>query len=186
MYQMSDAFNRDTYILVEFKKLIKEFDVKTIVETGTYLGKTTNVLATLVDEVVTIEINKNYQKQAKEQCKKHENVKFLLGNSPIVLKQLLPLKGNILFFLDAHWGPYNPLIDELETIALSGMKPIIAIHDFKVPGKNFGFDAYGGQDYEWSWIAAAVEKIYGKDYQHYYNEEANGAKRGIVYIQPAK
>jgi hypothetical protein len=90
----------------------------------------------------------------------------------------------VLLFLDAHWEASCPLLDELAAIAESGMKPIIAIHDFKVPNKDFGFDSYNGQDYTWDWIAPSIEKIYGKDFKHYYNTVAEGAKRGCVFIEP--
>src|SRR5687767_13182602 len=148
------AFNSDSIILEQVKNLIREFNIDQIIETGTYHGDTTKELAKLVPLVHTIEVNPAYQNTAQSNCKGVENIYWYLGSSPDVLdKQLLPGNSkNLLIFLDAHWGSYNPLLDELKAIAKHGLKPVILIHDFKVPGKDFGFDSYGGQDYDWEWV----------------------------------
>jgi predicted O-methyltransferase YrrM len=181
------AFNGDRYILEEFKSLIKKFGIKYIIETGTYLGDTTEELAKIVGHVHTVEINPSYQKDAKEKLKGFNNIYFFLGSSPEILdKVLLPdCNPATMIFLDAHWNDYCPLIDELKMIAKHKLRPVIAIHDFKVPGKPYGYDRYNGQDYDFEWIEASLEEIYGKDgYSYYYNEMVEGSCRGIIYILP--
>jgi hypothetical protein len=90
----------------------------------------------------------------------------------------------ILFFLDAH-GPPIPLLGELEVIADNKIKPIITIHDFAVPNKNFNNDGF-----DFKYIESSLIKIYGKDgFNYYYNQECNrqGNKPecvGIIYILP--
>jgi hypothetical protein len=103
---------------------------------------------------------------------------------PEILKNYLG--DNYLFFCDSHWGPNNPLLEELKIIKAAGHKPHIIIHDFKVPGHpELGYDTYNGQDYEFDWIKAGIEEIYGTDgYGIKYNSDAIGAKRGIIYIYP--
>ena len=93
---------------------------------------------------------------------------------------------SVLLFLDAHWESHNPLLEELQIIKDKGMKPVIAIHDFFVPEHpELGFDSYAGQDYNWEWIASSIESIYGADgYKYFYNSEAEGMKRGVVFIMP--
>lgn len=179
-----EAFNGDIHILKEFKRLIQEFEIDLIIETGTYKGQTTEVLSEICKEVVTIEINGGYQAEAIRRNKMRKNIIFLSGSSPQVLNTILPKYKDrkILMFLDAHWNKYNPLPDELKMIAKHEIKPVIAIHDFKVPGKDFGYDSYGGQAYVWGWIAEEVKMIYGKDFKQYYNSEATGARRGVCYI----
>jgi len=63
---------------------------------------------------------------------------------------------------------------------------VIAIHDFKVPGKAFGFDKAGNNDYEWSCIKDKIKAIYNNgdenNYHYYYNDKAAGSCRGIIYI----
>jgi predicted O-methyltransferase YrrM len=183
---MEKAFNGDHLILEEFKKLIKNFNIKYIIETGTFEGDTTMALACIAQHVHTIEISDQYLAKAKEKLKDLANIYFYKGSSPEVLNEILRgAENNILFFLDAHWNSYNPLIDELKVIHKHGLKPVIAIHDFKVPGKPFGFDSYGGQDYDWAWIEESIKAIYGDEgFTYWYNSEAHGAQRGIVYIVP--
>ena len=67
--------------------------------------------------------------------------------------------SRVLFFLDAHWGKFWPIRDELKTIA-SLDKFIIAIDDFFVPGKSnvasargdFGFDFYHDRVLCWGYV----------------------------------
>jgi len=102
---------------------------------------------------------------------------------------LINLEDRALIFLDAHWGENCPLQKELEVIAdRSKKKPIIAIHDFKIPGKpEYGYDSYQGQDFTFEWLEPWFDLIYGKgQYEHFYNtgivEES--AKRGIIFLVP--
>ena len=94
------------------------------------------------------------------------------------------LKGNILLYLDAHWFNSWPIIDELNQIAILGIKPIIVIHDFFVPKcPNLGYDTYKGQKLDFQYIKPSIEKIYGiSGYKYYYNSKAGGANRGVIYI----
>ncbi len=179
------AFNGDSFVLEEFKRLKDAFDLKVCVETGTFMGDTTEVLAEIFPEVHTIEINKTYLAQAEAKVGDKSNVNMHEGSSPEKIKEIIAEGWNpgILFFLDAHWYDYCPLLDELLAIADKKIKPVIAIHDFKVPGKDFGFDSYKGQDYDFDWIKPSLDKIYGADgYSYYYNTESEGSMRGIIYI----
>lgn len=180
---MSDAFNRDSILHDKFKQLIEDNEIEVVIETGTYHGKSTKAFADMGVEVYSVDSNETYLNIAKDYLQGVANL--TLGNSPDFLMQLLPTikDKKILMFLDAHWEHHCPLIDELKAIAECGVKPIIAIHDFKVPNKDFGYDVYHGQDFEWDWIAPTVATIYDK-FTHYYNTEAEGAKRGVVFIEP--
>ncbi len=180
------AFNGDTFALEHFEKLKKDLGLKVVIETGTYHGDTTKHLAEIFPEVHTIELNQEYQNIAKNNVGDLENVSYHLGSSPEVMEQIIPEGWNpgLLIFLDAHWNDYNPLLDELKVIANKKIKPVIVIHDFKVPGKDFGFDSYAGQDYDYDWIKGLLGEIYGNEYDFYYNEEATGSQRGIIYILP--
>jgi hypothetical protein len=63
---------------------------------------------------------------------------------------------------------------------------VILIHDFRNPNNpELGYDQYGDIIYEWSWIKESIEKIYGVDgYDFWYNQEAVGAKRGVIVLKP--
>ena len=183
------GFEGDLFARNKFQDIIESNGINTVVETGTYLGSTTRYFAQWADIVHTIEINKYNYEKAKSNLYDCSNVKMHFGNSSQELAKVIATLDKsqpVLFFLDAHWEDYNPLLAELKVIALAGLKPFIAIHDFKVPNKpELGFDSYKGQDYEWDWIKAGIEEIYDEGgYKVEYNSEASGAKRGIIYISP--
>lgn len=182
------AFNGDEYICLEFIKLKDRFQIATAIETGSAVGGTTNWLAGNFEKVYSIEINETYLEFAKQRCSSHSNIVFYKGDSPRVLSYTLNRVGDrTIYFLDAHWQKDCPLKKELAAIAKAGIKPVIAIHDFKVPGTSLGFDSYNGQPFTIEWIAQDLDSIYGADdYEYYYNsdEMSGGAKRGIIYITP--
>jgi hypothetical protein len=180
---MNLAFDQDFYIGIEIKKLCDQFKVKTIVETGTYLGATTPTLAKMASDIHTIEINPEYFAQVHFDL---PNIQKYLGNSPFVLKQILPeMPKPCLFYLDAHWNEYWPILDELKTIGQYAKDSIIIIHDFWVPERpELGFDSYKGQKLDYEYIQALLPEIYPDGFSFYYNSIATGGNRGVIYIFP--
>lgn len=182
------GFESDNIMAERVKKLIKDFNIELVIEGGTYLGGTARRFAMMCKQVVTIEINLEYYMRAEKTLELCHNVTQFYGSTVEILPELLAIHKdkNILFFSDAHWNEFNPMLAELEIIQHSGVKPVIAIHDFKVPGHpELGFDTYKNIVYEWDWIKPSIEKIYGKTgYTKEYNSKAEGAQRGIVYIMP--
>lgn len=181
------GYEGDENIHKELSELVELHDVETIIETGTYLGGTTVRLSELADNVVTIESDfKNYNKAAKR-LKDIPNVVLIRGKSQQVLSEVIKSnQGQFLFFLDAHWEKECPLLDELRIIAEAKITPVIVIHDFYVPNRpELGFDTYNGQIFDWEWIKPKIEAIYGESYYYYYNDKADGAMRGVIYIEPA-
>ena len=185
------GFEGDTHLKESIQKLITDYNIKTVVETGTFKGSTTVQFANMVDKVYTTEVNPEYYKEAVGKFTENgkTNIFHNLGSSVVVLPKILPeipQPQTLLFFLDAHWGPNNPLLEELQIITDYKLKPVIVIHDFKVPGHpELGFDTYGGQDYDWDWIKDKIENIYGKEsYTVTYNDKAVGMKRGVIFITP--
>jgi predicted O-methyltransferase YrrM len=183
----SHGFEGDSFLRAEIERLYKTHWVDTIIETGTYLGATTLKFAEMCDHVWTIESNPTYYLAAAEKFTK-QRIFNRLGSSAELLPGILKTEhGNdLMFFLDAHWENNNPLLLELKAIADAEMTPIIIIHDFKVPGHpELGYDSYNGQDYDWSWIEQSIIAIYGEyGYQYHYNEQAEGAMRGVIFIEP--
>ena len=177
-------FNGDYFVENEFKKLISKYNIKTIIETGTYLGQTTPFLSSVVDNVITIEVNKTYYDQC-DHLNSYKNITRKLGNSPEILRSILPIVSKpVLFFLDAHWGYDWPLLGELQVIAdLKLNNSIVVVHDCKVPDKDYGFDSYNDQELTYDYIKGKLELIYGK-YNYYFNEETAGSRRGVIYVTP--
>lgn len=169
----------DKYVYKEIAKLIKEYKIDTIVETGTYRGWSAKKLAEFGLPVFTIEINKENYDIADNYLKDSKNVYRFFGSSPDVLDEILEERDlkNVLFFLDAHWGDYWPIHDEILTMKKYGLKPVVVIHDFYVPdadGKaKFGFDKYKGQALDYQFVKPSIDKLYGTgNYKHYCLQEA--------------
>lgn len=184
--QNDKGFEGDEILAMKFQEIIKRLGIETVIETGTYKGATTARLSKMVSQVITIESNLDYAPEINERLKDRQNVTIRWGSSVDELGNAINESGreNILFFLDAHWKG-TPLLRELEIIKNKGLKPVISIHDFKVPNHpELGFDSYNRQDYEWEWIKASIEAIYGNHYKIEYNSEAIGAKRGCIFIYP--
>ena len=192
------VFDGDSLIKEEFEKLVKQFNIQTIIETGTYLGDTTIELSKMVPYVYTVEANEENFDISQAKLSNYGNVDCLFGKSQNVLKELLqncPVTKPLFFYLDAHWEDYNPLLDELIIISQHAKDSVIVIHDFMVPNHpEFGFDYYpiiqngikvGYYPLSLQLIQGHLSKCYTKGYEYYYNESANCEnKRGIIYILP--
>lgn len=187
-----EPFNGDHFIEQEFLSLKEKYNIQTAIETGTCFGSTTKFLANHFKKVISIEINKQFLDIARSLIGPLENVTTHCGASEELLDTILDdeilLKGNMLFFLDAHWESHCPLQDELKIIAKHKLRPVIAIHDFQVPGQpGLANDSYNGQPFTFEWLQPLFNDIYGVGgYTHYYNTEINSTeiKVGIIYIIP--
>ena len=113
------------------------------------------------------------------------------GFSQEIIEKIIPNNSsdNIIFFLDAHWGEYWPVLDELRIIKEKGIKPVIIIHDFYVPDVNgnpkFGFDKYKNQNLDFNYVKPGMDLIYGNDYVHYCIEESDIGS-GVGVFVPKK
>lgn len=174
-------FEGDTYIRAELEALRDRFGLTNCIETGTQFGATTLALSEVFQTVVSIEADAGFLWVAKERLKNVDNVRLIEGLSQDVLRK--EIASYALYYLDAHGCAVGgcPLKQELQILADAQLTNIvIAIHDFKVPDKDFGFDEY---DYPLSIeeIEPLLHKVFKNPAWHY-NTEANGAYRGIIYI----
>lgn len=186
---MTKGALEDKFAFEEFKKLIEKHNVKRIIETGTYKGWSSKVLARFGLPVVTIESDINNFEEAKRNLSSEKNVSVIHGSSPNVLRNVISdNEEGILFFLDAHWGQYWPLLDELKCIAEKKTKPAsIIIHDFFVPDENgnakFGYDKYNGVALDFKYIHSAINEIYGEgEFDYHYTSEIDCVNSGLIYI----
>lgn len=181
-------FNDDVHLAQKFVGLRDKYGIKNVIETGTYHGNTTEWLAQNFENVFTCESNSDYHAIAKKALEAFPNVTQKLQDSRVFLEATLPtLDGPTIVFLDAHWYD-NPLLGEIVAIGRYGKRPILAIHDFKVPEHpELGYDTYPGIVYEWAYIKAAVEEAYGANrYRIEYNQQATGSMRGCIFIFPSE
>jgi len=184
----SAPFNEDTHMQSLFLELKEKHNIKTVIETGTYHGRTTEWLCKNFDNVSTIEVNPPFFAESGKRLYNYKNVKRYKGSSADLLGKMIEDSTQpLLIFLDAHWWA-NPVLKELDQIAESKTRPVLVIHDFKNPHDlTMGYDIYPDQGivYEWKWIADKIVNIYGEGgCLRRYNTEAVGARRGALIIEP--
>lgn len=105
--------------------IARQTGVEVFVETGTYLGKTTALLADICKEVVTIEIDTALHARAAEMFASQPGVDVLLGDSGTLLPGVINnLTKPALFWLDGHYSSgitgmgtkTSPIEEELRAI----------------------------------------------------------------------
>ncbi|MEM8567966.1 MAG: hypothetical protein AAGF85_16000 [Bacteroidota bacterium] len=122
-----------------------ERQIKTLVETGTYLGDT--IMAGLVrfDEIYSIEIQPELHDRAKRIFAGNSKVELYQGDSGEQLGQIVPqLKESVVFWLDGHYsghitgkgGQDTPIYKELDTVLASPFAHLIIIDDAREFGTN--------------------------------------------------
>lgn len=189
-------WNGDGYLAAEVFRLRDTHELKAAAETGTCLGVTTSWLCANFKEVSTCELHKPFLDIARALLSGRDNVIFRGGHSPGFITDAVQwhgVGGAILFFLDAHGISGSgteacPLLDELSAIASTKAKPCIIIHDFQVPGKDFGFDKMpDGRPFNLDLIHEHLNAIYGEGgWECSYPANVEGARRGWISIEPVR
>lgn len=183
------GFNSAPEIAQFIHSLKTDYAIDVAIETGTYLGETTRFLADCFNEVHTIEISDVNLNKALKALKDKDNVQAHLGSSEIVLHNLLPaLKDKrAIFYLDAHWNEFWPLLDELREIGKTHKDNcIIVIDDFKVPGrKDLKYDKYGPHSCSYRYIENALSQVF-TEYDYYYIIPKNAKSRAKFLAIPRK
>jgi len=145
----------DNFLRARFEQIVRDHAIEVIVETGTHAGLSTVEFAEMVPRVVGIDVDPVCCAVAQARCADAgiDNVEIIRGNSPDVVARLVPTlpADRTLWFLDAHWGPEWPLLDEIAAIPRGA--GVIVIHDFRCPGRHDGFDIYGGKRCEYEYVA---------------------------------
>lgn len=189
MPEQQKAWNGDHFLAAEVLRLKEAHGLTFAVETGSCLGSTTWFLSDHFDEVKTIEAHVDYHTIAASRLRDKSNATVIWGTSRVQLPCVIEgVGGRTFMFLDAHWGPNCPLLDELDIIAKSGVKPCIVIHDFFVPDHpDFGFDKMpDGRPFNLELVKDHLDAIYGEGkWTHRYPTEVAGARRGWISIEPA-
>jgi hypothetical protein len=143
-------FNGQAYRCLLFAALVGRLRPAAIVETGTYLGTTTEWIAAFQLPIFTCESAEENFGFAQARLSALRNVAITLGDSREFLRKLLggPLleagKEGVLFYLDAHWNSDLPLAAEVDLIFGLCPKATVLIDDFQVlddPG--YSFDTFG-------------------------------------------
>jgi hypothetical protein len=128
--------------------LLEAFPFTSFVETGTSRGYSTELVAMTYPKlpVFTAEVLDETYQTSKFALGRYPNVVQLLGSSDEVVAKLIGERkiGELpLFYLDAHWEAYWPLLAEMRHIAGARLRTCMVIDDFEVPGQpQFEYDTY--------------------------------------------
>jgi hypothetical protein len=184
-------FNGQAYRSLLFAALVERLRPAAIVETGTYLGTTTEWMAAFQVPVFSCENSEEHFGFAQTRLCPFQNVSVTLGDSREFLHYLLngPLlsarQAAIIFYLDAHWNADLPLAEEVDIIFSSCPSAAVMIDDFEVPGDpGYAFDSYGpGQALNASYVATSVvQRHLATFYPSTASSEESGARRGCVVL----
>lgn len=142
-----EPFNGQSFRRKIVDRLIHDFQPDVLLETGTFLGRTTQYLAEKRRPVFTCEIHPGFFRLARRSLRKHPHVTILFGDSVEGLRWVAS-EGSFnrpFIYLDAHWEAQLPLADEVELITSSWRDVAIVIDDFLVPGHpGYAYDIYRG------------------------------------------
>lgn len=181
-------FNGAIELCPFFSYLHNTFHLDTAIETGTGTGETTAFLGFLFDKVHTTDIDIPTFQNALSALQPHSNIVVHYGDSPDILRQLLPQKTNhrILFYLDAHSDSLSkwPLLEELEIISKTHQDHcILVINDIKVPGRtDIPYYTAGGHECSYSYLKPQLEKIFSGYVCYYLIPKSVEARAKLVVI----
>lgn len=174
-----------------FRSIVESFQPAAIIETGTFLGTTTEFLADTNLPVYSIEAHPRNYGFARMRLWRRKNVHLQFADSRQGLRTLLAerlrgiAKGRLFFYLDAHWDEDLPLLEELEIILNRCSSALIMIDDFEVPNEpEYGYDDYGpGKALTSNFISPIVKK-HGLSVRFPMApaREEGGARRGCVVL----
>ena len=112
----------------------KKFDLKLLVETGTYLGDMVEAQRNHFEKIYSVELSKKLFQRATKRFKVYSHINILNGDSGVVLNKLIQeIDKPALFWLDGHYSEgitakgakECPVLEELEAIQKSNFYHII-------------------------------------------------------------
>ena len=174
-----------------FREIVSTVRPCAIVETGTYLGTTTEFMAQMGLPVYTIELGARKFGFVRARFWRSHNITVLCRDSRTGLHELFggPLRqlaGDTLFvYLDAHWNDDLPLAEEIHIIFTRCPSAVVMIDDFQVPGDTgYGYDDYGaGKCLAFSYVAPATS---AHGVQGFYpstpSTKEGGQRRGCIVL----
>lgn len=159
------------------------------IETGTYIGTTTQYLTSMVSKkTFSIEINEKFLLTTSTRLKREfesGTLELISGDSKVEIKRILegldPTEDRVLAYLDAHWLDYIPLREEIQCLLDWQGIFMAVIDDFKVPwDAGYGYDKYGEHKIDVSCIPISEKFTVWLPSEPAKNE--SGAVRGTAYL----
>lgn len=176
-----------------FRHLDREAIFDAFVETGAYMGTTTEMLARYGRPVFACELNWNYYRFALSRLSLCKNVVLAPMDSRSFLRKFTANYDRVykhpFFYLDAHWHDDLPLADEIEIICSSFKEFVIMVDDFRVPTSDYGYDRYSEENtLEFSYLERKVKNLdrYAVCFPSWDSETETGFRRGTLVMIPAQ
>jgi hypothetical protein len=107
------------------KHYARRFGMRTLVETGTFLGDMIDATKGIFDRIFSIELDKTLYEHAKERFSRFDHISVVQGNSGQVLLDILAdIQEPCLFWLDAHYSSGITARADLETPVVQELRYI--------------------------------------------------------------
>lgn len=107
------------------REFAQRYEIRTLIETGTYYGDTIWRVRDDFDRIVSIEIDPTLAANARRRFKHDAHIEFVVGDSGVMLQQVLATtRERCLFWLDGHYSGEitgrgaldSPIVSELKHI----------------------------------------------------------------------
>ena len=128
------------------KSFASKYNLKILVETGTFYGDMVDSMKDNFDEIYSIELDKFLYNKAKKRFSSENHIKIIHGDSSEKIKQVMNyIKKPTLFWLDGHYSggetargnKDTPIYEELQTIFdASDLGHVIIIDDARCFGTD--------------------------------------------------
>jgi hypothetical protein len=131
----------------------RRYGIRTLVETGTYLGDSIQASLTHFSRIYSIELGDELYRRAARRFVAHRHVTILRGDSAVVLPRLAAeLTEPALFWLDGHYSggitargaEDTPILAELGAILSLPAKHVVLIDDIRCFTGNDGYPTLPG------------------------------------------
>ncbi|WP_156442324.1 hypothetical protein [Mycobacterium sp. IS-1556] len=170
------------------RQIFAELPPAAIVETGTFLGTTTEFFAEFGVPVYTAEVKPRYHAYSDLRFRPvSDRVHVVLADSRVFLRQLAAdpsfPKEKIFFYLDSHWYSDLPLLEEIDVIFGTWKRSIIMIDDFAVPGEPYAHTDDGqGADLNGEYLDALGRTDMFRFYPSLPASQETGYKTGCIIL----
>jgi hypothetical protein len=183
------VFNGQCFRQLMFIDLNRACNFEAIVETGTYVGCTTQFLARNSNvPVYTAESSAKEFHIAKRHLRHYPAVHLTHGDSLQFLKSVpLDTETRIFFYLDAHWENNLPLAEETGIILSRFHNFVVMIDDFAVPDDDgYTYDDYGpGKQLGLRDFPYHADPRVNTYFPNRRASEESGARRGSIVLASA-
>ncbi|WP_336214857.1 hypothetical protein [Nonomuraea sp. LPB2021202275-12-8] len=135
-------FGFDITVALLVDELLRDFECDAIVETGCFLGDTTEYLARRYPDlpVRSCDVVPEHAQFTRQRLAQHANAAVTCEDSPLLVADANRTYRRPFYFLDAHWAESWPLERELAAVEHG----LVLIHDFDVGHERFSYDTYNG------------------------------------------